>query len=301
MNITLLIVDPQNDFCIKDDGHGNRGALVVPGADQDMIRLAQFLDRMGDRIDNIAVTLDSHQVIGIERPRIWRRTSDGTEPSPFTCLGIHPDDRRIVKYVPGGTNPNAFGLSPTEEEYTTAFPTWVHQFPGRKTPGGAFEYLKALAAKGRYPHVIWPEHCVVGQWGWGIVPQLAESLGNWERKFYGRITYVSKGNNPWTEHFSGVKAEVEDPSDPSTQINTKLVQSFEESDLVLVTGEALSHCVANTGNDIAEAFDPKNVSKLVLLTDTTSNVPGFDFLGDAFVKNLVSKGARTDTTTTFAI
>lgn len=298
MRLHLLIVDPQNDFVVADDGHGNKGALVVPGADADMSRLSRFIRRLGTKIDDISVTLDSHQTIGIERPRWWKRATDGAEPAPFTCLGIHPDRRRIVKYEVGGPNPNAFGMSPTEEEYVTYFPTWLHQ--GGPTGKGAFGYLEALEKKGRYPHIVWTEHCIVGTWGWGVVPELATTLKWWEREFFGRINYVPKGNNMWTEHFSGVQAEVPDPADPTTQVNTQLVSSLEEADLVVVTGEALSHCVANTGTDVGATFsDPKYIEKMVLLRDTTSNVPGFDFLGDAFVKSMTAKGMRVETTDSF--
>lgn len=300
MKLHLLIVDPQNDFCVGDDGHGNKGALVVPGADADMSRLSHLIRRLGTKIDDISVTLDSHQTIGIERPRWWKRASDGAEPDPFTCLGIHPDRRRIVKYVVGGTNPNRFGMSPTEEEYVTYFPTWLHQ--GGPTGKGAFGYLEALEKKGRYPHIVWTEHCIVGTWGWGVVPELADTLKWWEREFFGRINYVPKGNNMWTEHFSGVQAEVPDPGDTTTQVNTKLISSLEDADLILVTGEALSHCVANTGTDIGATFsDPAYIKKLVLLKDTSSNVPGFDFLGDAFVKDMTAKGMRVEDSTNFLI
>lgn len=293
MRLHLFVVDPQNDFCVADDGHGNKGSLVVPGADADMKRVAQLVDRLGDKLEDIHVTLDSHQNIGIERPRWWKRTSDGTEPAPFTCLGIHPDGRRIVKY-----EFTAAGPTPTEEEYTTYQPSYLHT--GGPTGKGSFGYLQALAAKNRYPHIVWPVHCVVGTWGWGVVPALADALGRWERDQFARVTYVVKGNNPYTEHFSGVQAEVPDPSDPSTQLNTELIRTLETADRILVTGEALSHCVANTFTDIAAAFsDPRYVEKLVLLEDTTSNVGGFDFLGQAFVKNLTAKGMRVEKSETF--
>lgn len=298
MILHILIVDPQNDFCIADDNQGNKGSLVVPGADKDIERLSSMLVRLDDRVDDISVTLDSHQTIGIERPRWWKRASDGSEPSPFTCLGIHPDGRRIVKYVPGGSSPNAFGMSPTEEEYVTAIPSFLHQHGA--TGKGSFGYLEALAKRGRYPHIVWPEHCRVGSWGASIVPVLDRALYNWERKNIARVNYIAKGNNPWTEHFSGVAAEVPDPQDPSTQMNTQLIQTLEKADVIALTGEALSHCVANTGRDIAAAFaDPRYVEKLVLITDCTSNVGGFDFLGQGFVKDLTAKGMKTATSTDF--
>lgn len=292
-NLQILIVDPQNDFCIADDGHGNQGTLVVPGAAADMSRVANLIHRLGDRIDGISVTLDSHQTIGIERPRWWVRVSDGAEVAPFTCLGIHPDGRRIVK-----VELTAAGAKPTEEEYTTRIPHMLHH--GGSTGGGSFGYLKALAARQRYPHIVWTEHCIVGTWGWGIVPELADTLVRWERQYMGRVDYIVKGNNPWTEHFSGVKAEVPDPKDVGTQLNTHLIGVLESADIVALTGEALSHCVANTVTDIANAFtDPSTIRKLVLLTDCTSNVGGFDFLGQAFIADLTKKGMRLETSDSF--
>jgi len=291
--VHLVVVDPQNDFVVADDGHGNRGRLVVPGAEGDISRLSAMIRRVGRKLDDIHVTLDSHQTVGIERPRWWRRVSDGAEPAPFTCLGIHPDGRRVVKYDFGASGP-----VPTEEEYTTYIPSMMHQ--GGVTGKGSFGYLQALAAKGRYPHIVWTEHCIVGQWGWSIVPELAQTLSDWERDEFARVNYVVKGNNPNTEHFSGVQAEVPDPSDPATQINTHLIRSLEDADIVAIAGEALSHCVSSTGRDIAAAFsNPEYIRKLVLLTDATSNVTGFDAQGNAFIQDLVSKGMKLSTTTDF--
>ncbi|MEZ4466492.1 MAG: hypothetical protein R3F60_08495 [bacterium] len=293
MKVHLFIVDPQNDFCVPDDGRGNRGSLVVPGALDDMRRLAGLVRRVGSRLDDITVTLDSHQGLGIERPRWWKRVGDGAEPAPFTVLGIHPDGRRIVKYVPGKA-----GLEPTDEAYTTFLPAYLHQ--GGATGKGAFGYLEALARAGRYPHVIWPVHCRVGSWGFGVVPVLDEALYAWEIEQYARVNYVAKGNNPDTEHFSGVRAEVPDPRDPATQVNTRLIQALEEADVIALAGEALSHCVANTGRDIADCFaDPRYVEKMVLLTDATSNVGGFEALGAGFQKELQARGMKTATCADF--
>jgi nicotinamidase-related amidase len=112
--------------------------------------------------------------------------------------------------------------------------------------------------------------------------------------------FVTKGSNPWTEHFSAVQAEVPDPEDPSTQVNVGFIRTLEEPDLIAVTGEALSHCLANTGRDIVRNFsDPRYVEKLVLLTDATSNVPGFEKYGSDFVSELVGLGMKTSTTDRF--
>lgn len=294
MKVHLMIVDPQNDFCIADNKKGNKGSLVVPNGYEDMKRVASMIKRLGSKLDDIHVTLDSHRGIGIERPGWFKRTSDGSPTEPFTILGIHSDGKRIVKF-----NADAKGLHETDEEYTTCKPSLLHSHFDPKDKG-SFGYLKALSDNGRYPHVIWPVHCVIGSWGWGIVPELSDALIEWEQKNFSTVDYVVKGTNPFTEHFSAVKAEVPDPKDPQTQVNTSLVQMLEEADIIAITGEALSHCVANTVCDIAANFsDPQCIKKLVLLTDASSNVSGFEFLGDAFMKEMTKKGMNTSSTVDF--
>jgi nicotinamidase/pyrazinamidase len=284
----LVIIDGQNDFCVADDGKGNKGALYVAGAEGDISRVTKMIRRTGKKFRKIHATLDSHQGIGVERPGWWVRVSDGRHPEPFTILGIHPDGRRIVKLDP--TN----SMKATEEEYTTSKPGLLHK--GGINNEGSFGYLKRLAASGRYPHVVWTVHCVVGSWGHSLVPELSAALTAWEQEKFDRVNYIVKGNNPYTEHFSAVKAEVPDPDDISTQINTPFITTLQEADIIYLTGEALSHCLANTGRDIAECFTDQYVSKLVLLKDAASNVTGFDFLGQAFIKDLTAKGMQTATT-----
>jgi nicotinamidase-related amidase len=317
MKAHLIIVDPQNDFCVADSGlalkasliqtrgldpleaarlvdpHSHKGTLVVPGGDKDMDRTATMIRRLGGKFDDIHVTLDSHRPIDISHPTWWKRIGDGSKPAPFTALGIHPDGKRIVK-VDFSTGVPV----PTEEEYTTYLPSFLNK--GGVTGKGSFGYLEALAAGNRYPHVIWPEHCIIGSWGHNVVADLHLALCEWEREQFAQVNYVTKGSNPQTEHFSGVKAEVPDPSDPDSQINTRLIQTLEDADIIAIAGEALSHCVASTVRDIAACFsDPRYIAKLVLLTDASSNVAGFDFLGDAFMKELLAKGMKTSTTVDF--
>lgn len=305
-NIQLVIVDPQNDFCVADSGaaqkqaliaqgmsqadvarivdpYAHKGALVVAGAHDDMKRVAAMIDRLSGKLDDIHVTLDSHQTLGIERPGWFKNAKDGSDTPPFTLLGLDSKNR-IVRLDPAS-------MSPTDVEYTTVKPSLYE--PARK-------YLRALAAGGRYPHCIWTTHCVVGTWGWSVVPEVSAALCRWEQSQFARVDYVVKGNNPNTEHFSAVKAEVPDPDDPSTHVNTGLMETLEKADLIPFTGEALSHCVANTGRDIAALFsDPKYVQKIVLLTDASSNVGGFEFLGNKFVQDMTKLGMQISTTVDF--
>lgn len=258
----LLVIDPQNDFVDPN------GALSVPGARDDMDRLARLVGRLKHRLSDIHVTLDSHRKVDISHP-IWWRDSAGKPPAPFTR--ITAADLAAGRWVP--TQPAAWERSR--------------------------RYLAALDATGRYPHVIWPEHCLIGDAGHNVWPGLAAAIHEWEDRF-ALADFVTKGSNPWTEHFSAVQAEVPDPEDPSTQLNLRLVQTLEQADTVLLAGEALSHCLANTVRDIVQAFGADAaVSKLVLLTDASSNVPGFEPLGRQFVDDLVRLGMRTATTTDF--
>ncbi len=255
MNIHLLIIDPQNDFV------SNKGSLLVPGASGDMDRLAAFIERHGNAIDDIHVTLDSHREIDIAHPIFWV-DSDGNHPQPFTSI--------------------------TEDDLDRG--RWKTRLPGWNSR--ARDYTRQLKAQGRYELTIWPAHCVIGSWGHAVYPALSEQLREWERKNFAIVDYVTKGSNIWTEHYSAVKAEVEDSGDPGTQLNTRLIDVLQDpgTDRILIAGEALSHCVANTIRDIADHFGEENIKKFVLLRDCSSSVPGCEQLGDDFVEEMRCRG-----------
>jgi len=97
-----------------------------------------------------------------------------------------------------------------------------------------------------------------------------------------------------------VQADAVDPQDPSTQINTKLIETLVEADIILVAGEAGSHCLRNSVQDIAANFaDDSYIKKLVLLTDATSPVPSFENFQEDFIKEMTAKGMQLSTTVDF--
>jgi len=264
--IRLLIIDPQMDFC---DGP-SPGALPVPGAWDDMRRLAALVDRLGPRIDDIDVTLDSHRTIDIAHPAWWI-DGKGANPAPFTIV--------TAAAVEAGV-------------WTTRNPAWR---------AASLEYLRKLEASGKYPHTIWPPHCLIGSPGHAVQPDLCAALRRWEEREFGMVNFVTKGSNPWTEHFSAVAAEVPDPNDPTTMLNADLIDALRDSDMVVIAGEALSHCVKSTVLDIADNIGDGHVRKFVFLTDCSSPVPavpnGPDFpaLGRAFVADMQRRGMRLAT------
>jgi len=130
------------------------------------------------------------------------------------------------------------------------------------------------------------------------MPVLFEALTEWEGDRFKPIDYVTKGSNPWTEHYSAVQADVPDPKDPSTQINSRLIDTLMEADTILIAGEAGSHCLANTVRDIANNFKNEDyVKKLVLLEDGTSPVTGFEKFQTDFVDEMVKRGMQVTKTT----
>jgi len=261
--IELLVIDPQVDFCDP-----RRGALYVPGAEHDMTRLATMVRRLKDKLDDIHVTLDSHHFIHIAHQIFWRDSS-GKHPAFFT--GISRSD------VEDGV-------------WTPTVPSLYRR---------ALDYVCKLQQNGRYELTIWPPHCLIGSLGHTVFPELFAALTEWESRF-AFVDYVTKGSNILTEHYSAVQADVPDAADASTQINTRLIQTLENADIVLIAGEARTHCLANTVRDIANNFgDDSFVSKLILLTDASSDIPGFETHAQTFMNEMVGRGMQVSTTTEF--
>lgn len=262
MKIHALIIDPQNDFCDPN------GSLFVQGADGDMDRLASLVVRLKNKLDDIHVTLDSHHKVDISHP-VWWRDSAGAHPDPFTIISA--SDVADGKWM---------ATKPSLQKHS-------------------LQYLRELELRSRYPHCIWVPHCLISSWGHNVYPTLFDALQEWEDRF-ATVDFLTKGSNIYTEHFSAVQAEVPDPEDPTTQLNAQFVQTLESADIILLAGEARSHCLANTVRDTAAAFsDPKYVEKLYLLTDATSDVTGFENFGEDFLKEMVAKGMKTTTTKEF--
>jgi len=254
----LLIIDPQVDFM---DLPG--APLPVPGATRDMARLAAFIDRCGGRLAGIHVTLDSHHPLHIAHPLMWvdRR---GAAPAPYTAI------------TAADLAAGAFRPSPRLSMEDQA---WCLDYVGR------------LAQRGRYPLVLWPPHCLIGSAGHAVEPGLHRALCAWESRTFRVVDYQPKGSNPRTEHYSALAAEVPDPADPGAAPNRRLLE-LEAADVLLVAGEARSHCVANTVRDLAAAFAPASLGRLHLLADCSSDVPGFEGLGRDFVAELAGRGMR---------
>jgi nicotinamidase/pyrazinamidase len=261
----LITIDPQNDFCTPKGPSGEAATLYVDGAEEDINRLARFVEKNYKRIDDIHCTLDSHQSIHIAHPIFWRN-SQGDKPNPFTTIS-HAD-------VKNGT--------------------WRAYDPSYQKH--CLRYTELLETNGRYQLMIWPPHCLISSWGHMMVPALHAAFKHWEEDTFSKVDFVAKGSNFLTEHYSAVQADVPDDNDPSTRLNTALIDTLMEADEILITGQALSHCVANSIRDIAKTFGVANIKKFVLLRDTSSSVKGCEKLGTDFVKEMAAQGMQETTT-----
>lgn len=269
-NLHLLVIDPQNDFCDLPADYlpspvGTNAApapaLPVPGAHADMLRVADLIRQGRDGLSAISITLDSHHRFDLAHSSFWMDAGQGAI-NPFTQ--ITAQDVRQGTYLP---------------RKASALPR-------------VLAYLDALEAAGRYTLMAWPVHCEIGSWGHNVHADVRAAYNAWEDSALGMVNKISKGSNPWTEHYSAVQAEVPDADDASTQVNQAFLSLLRGSDQVYITGEAGSHCVRATTEHIVANWDPTQLSQLVLLTDCMSPVTGFDAQYDDFVRDMRARGLQ---------
>ena len=271
----LLVIDPQNDFCDVPaayrpvdplTGATVAPALPVPGAHADMRRTAAFIRAAGAALDDIMITLDSHHRVDIAHPTFWQRT-DGVPVTPFTT--IKAAQVRIGEFRPRDP---------------AALPR-------------ALSYLDALESRGRYTLMVWPVHCEIGTWGHGVHADVRAAYNQWEERKLRGVRKVTKGENPWTEHYSAIQAEVPDVDDEHTQLNSALLAELDHASTLFIAGEASSHCVRATTEHIVANLTGGRPERVVLLTDCMSPVGGFEAQHAAFLDEMRARGVRLMTST----
>ena len=268
--VQLLVIDPQNDFCDlpeawqgTDPASGARlvPSLAVHGAHADMQRLAKFIAAQGRALDAITVTLDSHQRHDIGHPGFWQ-TQDGGAVAPFTQI-------TAAQLQAGAFRPRQKAALPRVRSY-----------------------LRVLERQGRYTHMVWPVHCEIGSWGHAVHAEVQAACAAWQLQRQRAASTVFKGMNPWTENYSALQAEVPDPADPSTQLNTRLLAALGTADVLLVAGQASSHCVRATTEHLLEHLPGGRPERVVLLTDCMSPVAGFEAQHQAFLAAAQAQGVQ---------
>jgi nicotinamidase-related amidase len=254
--IHLLLIDVQKDFCFPD-GSLYVGGRSGKGAVEDSDRISRFIYRNLDRITEITTTLDTHFAYQIFSPTFWL-TRDGHHPSPFRF--VTSDEIAAGDLRP---NPRVAAL------YTSGNYSWLLQY--------VLHYCKQLEKAGKYQLYLWPYHCLLGSDGHALVPIIHEA-----RLFHSFVRGSQsdsevKGGSPFTENYSVLSPEVLVTHDGRSvgQRNTEFLKKLLESDAVVIAGQAASHCVKSSIDDLLDQIvtqDPKLASKVYIMTDCMSSV-----------------------------
>lgn len=276
----LVLVDPQRSFCEKIDAGIQQGLhtgeLYVDGAEEDMQRLGSLLEDIAYLFDSVTITRDCHPVSHISHP-CWFFNERGAYPAPFTQMEVRGDSTIVGVEVRGGVKTEI-------GEYYVTNPDQLHH---------TFMYIREMEKNGRGPHIIWPYHCLTGTPGNLVVNSVMEPLIKWEQVTRKNINWLDKGALPNVTQMSAVRPDVIIPG--YADASRALVMLVAWADRIVFAGEALSHCLGSTIQDLHTQFGNAGdtfLSRSILLRDATSNVPGFKELGDAYLAEFSQRGMQ---------
>lgn len=251
--VHLLLIDLQKDFCLPE------GALYVGGrsgrgAVDDSDRTARFIYRNLRAITEITCTMDTHAPFQIFSPSFWV-AADGAAPAAHREVTV-ADVRE------GRLRPNP------------ALAGWL--------AGGDYDalrrhtefYCAELERAGRYTLYLWPPHCILGSEGHALAGVIHEArmFHAFARLAPNRIEL--KGRHPLTENYSVLAPEVLARADgaPVAERNTEFLHTLSAADAIVVAGQAASHCVRSSVEDLIEQIEPGRASNVYLLRDCMSSV-----------------------------
>ncbi len=253
--ICLVAVDVQNTFCIPGfelyvGGRSGKGAV------DDNRRLSEFIYRNLAAITQIVPTMDTHQAMQIFHS-IFLVNDRGEHPAPYTLVSVEDIQKGLWKFNPAVAV--SLGVS---EHYGSRHLLY---------------YAQKLKESGKYDLTIWPYHAMLGGIGHALVPAVEEAIFFHSLARYAQADFHIKGDRPLTEHYSVLGPEVLQGPDarPLGQKSDKFLQKLMQFDAVVIAGQAKSHCVAWTIDDLLSDIliqDAKLAEKVYLLEDCTSPV-----------------------------
>jgi nicotinamidase-related amidase len=255
LKISLLLVDVQNTFCLPEfelfvAGQSGTGAV------DDNRRLAEFIYRNLHRITDITATMDTHRAMQIFHP-IFLVNEQGEHPEPLTQITLEDVEAGRWRFNPQ-VAPN-LGIDPDYGQ------------------DQLLHYVKELKAYDRYNLTIWPYHSMLGGIGHALVSAIEEALFFHTIARVSQVDFTQKGGYALTESYSAVGPEVEEGprGDRIGEKSGKLFEKLLKADVFIIAGQAKSHCVSWTLQDLLEdirAKDERLAQKIYLLEDCTSPV-----------------------------
>jgi nicotinamidase-related amidase len=255
LRICLLAVDVQNTFCIPGfelfvGGRSGTGAV------DDNRRLCEFTYRNLGAITQIVPSLDTHRAMQIFHA-VWLTDAEGNHPAPYTLVSA--DDVESGRWRVNPAAAESIGVDPEYAERVLA------------------HYTRQLAEGGKYELTIWPYHALLGGIGNALVSAVEEAFFFHGIARNSQPDFQVKGGHPLSEHYSMLGPEVTEGPDGEklADKNSPLIESLLEFDAVIVAGQAKSHCVAWTIDDLLEGDDERVESlarRVYLLEDCSSPV-----------------------------
>ena len=263
----LLLVDVQNTFCTPGfelfvAGRSGTGAL------EDNTRLCEFLYRNLPSLTQVVATLDTHQAFQIFHAP-FLVNPEGRHPDPFTLVSV--EDVTSGHWRVDELAAETLGVDPGyAQEHLIA-------------------YTRALAEGEKYDLTVWPFHAMLGGIGHALVSAVEEAVFFHTAARRSQPLFEAKGQNALTEHYSALGPEVlaDAEGEPLGTRNTALIERLLTYDAVIIAGQAKSHCVAWTVDDLIRDPTVRErglLGRLYLLEDCTSPVvvPGaVDYTDDA--------------------
>ncbi|MGH2505973.1 MAG: hypothetical protein ACRDHZ_00910, partial [Ktedonobacteraceae bacterium] len=206
--IAVILVDYQHDFVDPT------GTLFVPGAQEDVMRFLSWFYANAHRITTIYASLDTHLPFQIFFSAWWHDPHTGEHPQPFTPISVA--DLDSGRWAP------------------------LHE------PEWSIHYVHMLSKQAQKDLMIWPHHTMQGTQGHMLVAPLSEAIAWHSAARRTQPIYIVKGLTTRTEFYGSFGAEVPDPNDPTSHLNTALLDAVMQHEKIYIAGEAKSHCVLET-------------------------------------------------------
>jgi nicotinamidase-related amidase len=241
--LCLLAVDVQNTFCVPEF------ELFVPGAVDDNRRLCAFVYRNLGAITQILPSLDTHHAMQVFHA-VWLVDEHGEHPAPYTLISA--EDVATGRWRVDPAVAEALGIDGDRH---------------------LAHYTRQLAEGGKYNLTVWPYHAMLGGIGHALVSAVEEAFFFHTVARHSQPEFQVKGDNPLTEHYSMLGPEVTEGPDGERigARNDALVERLLTFDAVVIAGQAKSHCVAWTIDDLLEGARDL-AERTYLLEDCTSPV-----------------------------
>jgi nicotinamidase-related amidase len=223
---------------------------------EDNQRLCEFIYRNLDVITQVFPTLDTHSAAQIFHP-IFFINAAGEHPAPYTLITASELESGVWRF--NAAIAETLGLEPA---YVQAY---------------LLHYTRTLAASGHYALTVWPYHAMLGGIGHALASAFEEAMFFHGIARQSQPDFQVKGRAILTEDYSALGPEVTHDQDgrPIGAFNRTLLDKLRTFDAVLVAGQAKSHCVAWTVQDLLDALQqeaPDAISNVYLLVDCMSPV-----------------------------